>query len=88
MYFFLIRPFAKFHCEYKVSSFHTIAIVRVQCKVLLITSTKIYRNARSRGEGITGGACQIENHETYLQLFKKETRAVMIGMFLLVQKGT
>ena len=26
--FFLIRPFAKFHCECKVGGFNTIAIVR------------------------------------------------------------
>ena len=75
---------AKSHISSNMNGFFP----RVQCKVLLITSTNIYRNARRRDEGIAGGACQIENHETYLQLFKKETRAVMIGMFLLVQIGT
>ena len=42
---------------------------RVQCKVLMITNTKIYRNARRRGDGITGGACQTENHKTYFTTF-------------------
>ena len=56
---------AKSHISSNLNGFFP----RVQCKVLLITNTNIYRNARRRSDGITGGACP-KTTRLILQLFK------------------